>query len=131
MKKTNIIYWIFTGLMLALFGPGAVFDAISAPEAVTYITDLGYPAYIIPFLGVAKMLAIIAILVPGFPRVKEWAYAGLTYDLIGALYSHLAQGLPATQWMTLFIGFALIAGSYIYHHKRLRGTDRDVQLQTV
>lgn len=130
MKKTNIIYWIFTGLMLALFAPGAVFDAISSPEAVTYITNLGYPAYIIPFLGVAKMLAIIAIAIPGFPRVKEWAYAGLTYDLLGALYSHLAQGLPASQWMMLFIGFALIAGSYIYHHKRLSGAAVDVQPQT-
>jgi uncharacterized membrane protein YphA (DoxX/SURF4 family) len=118
MKKTNIIYWVFTGLLAALLGIGSVYDAISAPEAVEHITRIGYPAYLVPFLGVAKLLGIIAILIPGYPRLKEWAYAGLAYDLIGAIYSHIASGDAPKMWAPLFVGLAIIAVSYIYHHKR-------------
>jgi uncharacterized membrane protein YphA (DoxX/SURF4 family) len=117
MKKTKIIYWVLTGLLAALLGIGSVFDAISAPEAVEHITRIGYPVYLVPFLGIAKILGIIAILVPGYPRLKEWAYAGLTYDIIGAIYSHFAFGDGPKMWAGLFVGLAIIAGSYIYYHK--------------
>lgn len=120
MKKTNLIYWIFTGLVILLIGFGSIFDAIAAPEAVAYVMRLGYPAYLIPFLGVAKILGIIAILIPGYPRVKEWAYAGLAFDLIGAAYSHIVFGDPAANWLPLFFGLFLIFGSYIYYHKKLK-----------
>ncbi|WP_229248960.1 DoxX family protein [Dyadobacter sandarakinus] len=99
MKKTKIVYWILTGLAAAMLGVGAIFDAVSAPEALTHVMHLGYPAYIVPFLGIAKLLGVIAILVPGFPRIKEWAYAGLFFDLAGALYSHIAAGDgPSCGW---------------------------------
>src|SRR5258705_6246417 len=52
----------------------------------------------IPDLGVAKTLGVLAVVVPGFPRLREWAYAGLTFDLSGALYSHLSVGDPASTW---------------------------------
>ncbi|NOT76269.1 MAG: DoxX family protein [Cyclobacteriaceae bacterium] len=120
MKKTNIIYWIFTGLMTAMIGIGGIFDAFAAKEAVEHITRIGYPEYLVPFLGVAKVLGLIAILVPGFPRLKEWAYAGIVYDLAGAMYSHIAFGDGPSEWAGFFIMFGIIAGSYIYHHKRLR-----------
>lgn len=117
MKKLKIFYWIFTGLMAALLGLGAIFDAISAPEAIEHVTHIGYPAYIVPFLGVAKMAGIIAILIPGFPRVKEWAYAGLIYDLVGAMYSHMSAGEPVSAWAPLTILVLLVVGSYILYHK--------------
>lgn len=117
MKKTKIIFWVVTGLLAAMLGIGAVYDAISAPEAVEHVTRIGYPAYIVPFLGVAKILGIIAILVPGYPRIKEWAYAGIFYDLLGAFYSHIAFGDGPDMWAGFIIGFVLIAVSYIYHHK--------------
>ena len=53
---------------------------------------LGYPFYLIPFVGVAKVLGIIAILIPGFPGIKEWAYAGLFFDLVGATFSIYSSG---------------------------------------
>lgn len=115
MKKNKILFWIFTGILTLLLGAGSVFDAISAPEAIKNVTGLGYPAYIVPFLGVAKIAGLIAILIPGYHRIKEWAYAGLTFDLVGATYSMIATGEPAVHWM--LIGFGLIAGSYIYYHK--------------
>ena len=78
MKKTKIIYWIFTGLLAAGMLLGSIPDIMSTPEAVAIVTThLGYPAYFIPFIGVAKLLGAVAILIPGFPRIKEWAYAGL------------------------------------------------------
>lgn len=118
MKRTKIIYWILTGLLAAMMGIGAIFDLISAPEAVEHITHIGYPEYIVPFLGAAKLLGVIAILVPGYPRLKEWAYAGLTYDLIGALYSHIAFGDDVSKWGGLILGLVLLAGSYIFYHKK-------------
>ena len=117
MKKTKIIYWVLTGLTAALLGIGSVFDAISAPEAVEHVTHIGYPAYLVPFLGVAKILGIIAILVPGFPRVKEWAYAGLMIDLVGAMYSHFAFGDELSNWAPISFPILLVIGSYVYYHK--------------
>ena len=117
MKKNKILFWIFTGILTLLLGTGSVFDAISAPEAIENVTGLGYPAYIIPFLGVAKLAGLIAIPIPGYYRIKEWAYAGLTFDLVGATYSLIATGEPAKHWLPMLIGFGLIAGSYIYYHK--------------
>ncbi|WP_342087471.1 DoxX family protein [Dyadobacter sp. OTU695] len=122
MKKTKIIFWVVTGLLAVMLGIGAVYDAISAPEAIEHVTRIGYPAYIVPFLGVAKMLGIIAILVPGYPRIKEWAYAGIFYDLLGAFYSHIAFGDGPDMWAGFIIGFVLIAVSYIYYHKLQRQT---------
>ncbi|WP_353719485.1 DoxX family protein [Dyadobacter sp. 676] len=122
MKKTRIIFWIATGLLAIMLGIGSIYDAISAPEAVEHVTRIGYPAYIVPFLGVAKLLGIIAILVPGYPRIKEWAYAGIFYDLLGAFYSHIAVGDGPDMWAGFIIGFALIATSYIYYHKLQRQT---------
>ena len=90
------------------------------PDAVAFVSNkLGYPKYIIPFLGVTKILGVIAILVPGFPRIKEWAYAGLFFDLLGATYSGICvDGLqPAMAFMLL--PFAFEALSYVYYHKRL------------
>lgn len=125
MKKIKIIYWIFTGLVVALLGVGSVFDVISAPEAVAYVTRLGYPAYLVPFLGVAKLLGLLAILIPGYPRVKEWAYAGLMIDLIGALYSHMAMGDAPGNWLPLFVLILLLAGSYLYYHKLPKPTEAE------
>jgi hypothetical protein len=119
MKKTNILYWTFTGLFGAFMLFSAIPDILVVPDAVAFVTDkLGYPKYIIPFLGVAKTLGVIAILVPGYPRLTEWAYAGLFFDLAGATYSGIAvDGFkPDMSFMLLPLGF--LALSYIYHHKR-------------
>ncbi|WPU94064.1 DoxX family protein [Mucilaginibacter sabulilitoris] len=119
-KKINIIYWVVTGLFLVLITLGAIPDLLSVPEALAVFKHLGYPAYLSPFMGAAKLLGVIAILVPGYPRVKEWAYAGFVFDLTGAIYSGLSSGDSLLQVSPIFIGYILIAFSYIYHHKRIR-----------
>jgi uncharacterized membrane protein YphA (DoxX/SURF4 family) len=118
MKKIKIAYWIFTILLCLPILIGGVFDAISAPEAIEAMKHLGYPAYLLPFLGVAKILAVIAILVPRFPRLKEWAYAGLFFDLLGAMYSHISSGDGPDKWGFFPVAFILLFGSYIFYHKK-------------
>jgi len=121
MKKTKITYWIFTGLFAAFMVFSSVPDVLSNDEAVRFMTSLGYPPYFIPFIGVAKLLGVIAILVPrGFPRIKEWAYAGLFFDLIGATYSLIAIGNPFSAWIFMLLPLALATGSYVFYHRKLR-----------
>ncbi|MGM0881274.1 MAG: DoxX family protein [Bacillota bacterium] len=117
MKKQVIIYWIFTGLLILLMGVGSIPNILSSPGSMAVFEHLGYPAYLLPFLGVAKLLGVVAILVPGYPRIKEWAYAGFTFDLSGALYSTLAVDDASAELIVFVIGYVLIAGSYVYYHK--------------
>jgi uncharacterized membrane protein YphA (DoxX/SURF4 family) len=124
MKKTNTIYWIFTILFAGFMLFSSIPDILRVPSAVDMIsTQLHYPEYFVLFLGVAKFLGSIAIVIPGFPRIKEWAYAGLMYDLIAATYSQIALGVPASKWCFMAIFFALAIGSYIYYHKKLKAAN--------
>jgi uncharacterized membrane protein YphA (DoxX/SURF4 family) len=91
-KGRKIGYWVTTGLVaLGLLGGGTA-DALAVPDAIAIFEALGYPTYLLHLIGVAKILAAITILLPKFPRLKEWAYAGIVFDLIGAGYSHIANG---------------------------------------
>ena len=119
MKKTNIFYWVFTGLFSAMMLGSAIPDIISSPIAVQGMhVELGYPLYFIPFIGVAKVLGVLAILLPISSKIKEWAYAGLFFDLIGAGFSIMAIGKP--DWMFMFLPVFLGIGSYVFYHKRLK-----------
>jgi LPXTG-motif cell wall-anchored protein len=118
MNKAKIFYWVFTVLLAAFMLLASVPDILQVPDAQAIFAHLGYPAYLLPFLGVAKVLGVITILVPGFGRLKEWAYAGIVIDLTGALYSHLSVGDPASSWIFPVIGLALSAGSYLFFRKR-------------
>jgi len=119
MKKTIVIHRILTGLLVVFFGLGAIPDIIKVPEAVTLFKHLSLPAYLLPFLGTAKLIGCITLLVPKYPKLKEWVYAGLTFDLAGATFCALSSGDSPLTVSPMLIGFALIAGSYIYFHKRL------------
>jgi hypothetical protein len=95
----------------------AIPDIISHPVAVQGMhKELGYPLYFIPFIGWAKALGVFSILIPGFPRIKEWAYAGFAFDLVGATFSILAVGKP--DWIFMFLPLTLGAASYYFYHKR-------------
>lgn len=120
MKTTRVIYWIFTILLSAFMALGAIPDVIQHPEAIAVFDHLGYPSYLLPFIGIAKLLGVVAILVPGFPRIKEWAYAGLFFDVTGALYSAIAIGDPPGTWAFPLLGHVLIIGSYILYHKKAK-----------
>src|SRR5688572_17555208 len=119
MKKVNILHWVFTGLFGALMLSSAIPNMMSSSEWVAIMTQLGYPLYILPFLGVAKFLGVVAIIVPGFHRLKEWAYAGFAFDLIGAVYSGIAQNGFDPMMLTMLVFFGFGALSYIYYHKKI------------
>lgn len=88
-KRNKIIYWVAT-LWLALgMLSTAIVQLIKIDEEVKNFTTLGYPLYVMTLLGVWKILGVIAILIPKFPLLKEWAYAGFFFAMSGALFSHL------------------------------------------
>jgi len=120
MKTTKILYWAFTVLLLALMLFSAYGSFNNDPKGAEFAKHIGYPLYIFKFLAVAKILGAIAILVPGFARLKEWAYAGFFFDLTGALYSFIAVGDPAANWLPMFIFYIFLFGSYICYHKKLK-----------
>jgi len=126
MKKTTILYWVFTSLFALMMLSSAIPDVLSMPLAIKGMhQDLGYPIYFIPFIGIAKVLGVVAILIPGYHRLKEWAYAGLVFDLIGATYSIIAAGQPAGSWAFMILPLSLAAASYIFYHKRLKARSAD------
>jgi hypothetical protein len=91
MKAKTVGYWLSTVAVALAVGPGGVAQALRAPQVVDGISHLGYPLHFIVLLGVWKALGAIALLVPGFALVKEWAYAGLFFDLSGAVVAIAAR----------------------------------------
>ncbi len=89
-KRNKIIYWIATiWLSLGMVSTGTV-QLIKMEEEVDKMTQLGYPIYFLTIIGVWKMLGVVAVLIPKFPLLKEWAYAGFFFTMSGAVFSHLA-----------------------------------------
>ena len=100
-KRNKIIYWIATGwLALGMLSTGAVqlFKMKSGAGGADSITQLGYPVYFLTILGIWKMLGVITVLIPRFPLLKEWAYAGFFFVMSGAVFSHVANGNGAKEF---------------------------------
>lgn len=110
-KRNKIIYWVATlWLSLGMTSTGIV-QIIKLKEEAEMMRHLGYPDYFMPILGVWKILGVVAILVPKFPVVKEWAYAGFFIAMSGALVSHVAVGDGAKEFFgpTLLIVLTVIS----------------------
>jgi uncharacterized membrane protein YphA (DoxX/SURF4 family) len=122
MKTINIIYWISTVLLAALMTSSAIPSLMHSAQSTQFMAHLGYPVYFGAYLGVAKLLGVIAILIPGFPRIREWAYAGFAFDMISALYSFIAVGDPLKNTILFPVFFAILIVSYIYWHKKLKAS---------
>lgn len=91
-KRTKIIYWVATiWLALGMVSTGIV-QLIKMEEEVANFTNLGYPIYLMTLIGVWKLLGVVAILMPKYPLLKEWAYAGFFFVMSGAIISHVAIG---------------------------------------
>lgn len=92
MKSNAILYWLVTGIVaIAFVGPG-IGNLVHVPQIAGDMARLGYPSYFLNILGTWKILGAIAIMVPGFARIKEWAYAGMIFDLTGAAISRAVSG---------------------------------------
>src|SRR5271155_3344866 len=88
-----IAYWATTALLVFELALGGVWDILRVPQVRGLIERLGYPLYFLVILGIWKLLGAVALVIPRFPRLKEWAYAGVLFDLTGAIASLLATGL--------------------------------------
>ena len=119
MKKINIFYWVTTGLVLFFMIPGSIMNIMNHPDWVEVFNMLGYPLYLLPFLGVAKLAGCVAIVLPYFKRLKVWAYAGLFFDLVGATYSGLMVGGFDPKMTIMFVAIAAVLANYFLWHKKL------------
>ncbi len=122
-KSVNIIYWTSTILFVVLILFASLGGIEPTKETIEiYHNGLGYPIYFIRFISIAKVLGCIAILIPGLNRVvKEWAYAGLFFDLTGAVYSGIAaSGKFDPMILTMLIWIAPGIVSYYFWRKKMK-----------
>jgi DoxX-like family len=119
-KTINILYWVFTIVFAALMIFSSYGSILVNDDAKTLIHDqLGFPVYFIPFTGWAKVIGSIIILIPGLQTIKEWAYAGLFFDLIALIYSSIALAGkidPMMGFMLIWIVPGIL--SYYYWKKK-------------
>lgn len=123
-KTLRATFWISTVLFVVPLAWSAVQYLVEAPKMVeTMTTHLGYPLYFTKILAVAKIAGVMALVAPFNRRIKEWAYAGFTFDLLGASASHLLSrdGLLVASVPLAFLG--VLAVSYFSWHKRWRAVD--------
>ena len=116
MKKRNkIIYWVSTiWLALGMLSTGLVqlFKGKTGAGGVDTINHLGYPIYILTILGIWKILGVIAVLIPKYPLLKEWAYAGFFFTMTGAAYSHFASGTLNEIYPSLLLLILTLISAY-------------------
>ena len=93
-KRNKIIYWIATIWLSLGMVSTAIVQLIPMEEEVEKMKALGYPSYFLTILGVWKLLGVVAVLIPKFPVLKEWAYAGFFFAMTGAAMSHMAMSDP-------------------------------------
>ena len=114
LTMTRIVYWTTTALIALETLIGGFVDLthgrpalVSGPSVVDVVVGLGYPVYVLWIIGIWKILGAITLIVPGFLRLKEWAYAGIVFELSGAVASLGACGQTADMTAPLF--FLLLA----------------------
>lgn len=120
-KRNRIIYWIATlWLALGMTSTGIV-QLMQVQQEVDMMARIGYPAYFLTIIGVWKLLGVIAILVPRFPLLKEWAYAGFFFNMTGAVASHLFSRSEAIELFgpTLLIVLTIISWYFRPAERRL------------
>lgn len=116
-KTTKILYWCFTGLFAFFMFGSAIPDILSVQMAQEGFKSIELPVTLLPFLGWAKTLGVVAILYTPYKTLTEWAYAGLFYDLIGAFYCILAAGKPFADAAGILLPLVIGVFSYIYFRK--------------
>jgi hypothetical protein len=120
-KKNKAIYWISTlWLALGMLATGtlqlvrAKAEGALAPPGVYGITHLGYPIYFLTILGVWKILGVVAVLIPKFPLLKEWTYAGFFFVMTGAAFSHVAVADPLKELVPSLLLLVLTVVSWYF-----------------
>jgi len=111
-RNRMIAYWVITALVATEAVAGGVSDLLRLPYVVEILRHLGYPAYFPFILGVWKLFGAVAVVVPRYPRLKEWAYAGMFFNYTGAVASHLAVGDSVGALLPPIIFASLVVASW-------------------
>jgi hypothetical protein len=111
MKYKKISYWVLTVIFAGMMTLSSFLYLSGQPAIVQAFHQLGYPDYMLKILGTAKIIGVISLLQTRFAKLKEWAYAGFTINLVGASWSHLAVGQSFTMPVVLFL---VLAASYLF-----------------
>lgn len=113
-KRNKIIYWIVTVWLSFGMSYAGILQILREDVEIKLFESIQSPLYLLPFLGAMKILGVIAILIPKFPILKEWAYAGFFFTALGAAYSHVATGHTIAETAPLLLFFALIITSWYF-----------------
>ena len=113
MNRKTTAYWIATGLFCTAFLFGGANHLLRTESFAEGIASLGYPLYLMTLLGTAKLLGVAALLAPGRPLLKEWAYAGFSFNLLGATASHVFSGDPFSETVRPAALLLVGIGSYL------------------
>jgi uncharacterized membrane protein YphA (DoxX/SURF4 family) len=111
-RSRTIAYWIATVLVASEFALGGVWDLLRIPYVSTIMAHLGYPSYFAIFMGVWKVPGSVVMVLPRLPRLKEWVYAGMVYEMTGAVFSHGAVGDGVVELSVPVVLLGLIAVSW-------------------
>jgi uncharacterized membrane protein YphA (DoxX/SURF4 family) len=112
MNKRLVGYWIATAFFCLAMAAGGTMNLLRVEPQQEAMANLGYPMYLMTILGVAKILGVIALLAPRLPLLKEWAYAGFTFDMLGAAASHAFAGDSPVEIVTPLVVLAIAIASY-------------------
>lgn len=115
MKRDKIIFYILTGLLTLLVAGGASQYILNHEEVTVAFGMLQFPAFLIYPMAVAKISGLIAIWFIKSPKLKEWAYAGFTFNFLLAIGAHLNVG--DGEAIGALIALVFLAGSYIFHRR--------------
>jgi uncharacterized membrane protein len=122
MMTKQTAYWILTGLLAAWLALGGVLDLARIPATREIMKTLHYPDYLLLILGACKLLAVLALLYPRTRLLREWAYAGVTFDALGAFISHCAVHDTVSNTAAPLLFLALAAAGYLLRPDALRLT---------
>ena len=121
------LYWACTGLLAATLTGIGLANLLRVPAIIDGLTHLGFPPYVATILGIWQVLGSAAIVAPGLPRLKEWAYAGMFFTLSGAAISHGVSGDPVAKLLVPLVLLAMVMASRALQPARLADSLRDWQ----
>ena len=122
-KRNKIIYWVFTLWMALGMVSTAIVQLMKNMDELANFTNLGYPSYLMTIIGVWKILGVIAILIPKFPLLKEWAYSGFFFVMSGAVISHIIVNDPISKTFPAVLLLILVVISWYF-----RPADRKISV---
>jgi uncharacterized membrane protein YphA (DoxX/SURF4 family) len=125
-RNRLIAYWTVTGLLVAGMFAGGLAQLLGAQWNKDGFIHLGYPVYFMHLVGAWKVLGVIALVVPGYPRLKEWAYAGFFFVMTGAVISHLASGdgLQGVIYQSIFVILIVVSWALRPASRRIEFTQQ-------